>query len=70
VQEAVEALCLMSQSLSEGGKDPTKMMENMHMVFFGPAGVGKSETARRFGKVLYNLRVIVSVAEVVQRAFR
>jgi hypothetical protein len=60
VQQAVDRLCRTSQMASDEGRDPSSMMDSMHMVFYGPAGVGKSETARRFGRVLYNLRVLVS----------
>ncbi len=59
MQRAVDRLCRTSQMASDEGRDPAELMADMHMVFYGPAGVGKSETARRFGRLLYNLRVLV-----------
>lgn len=58
VQEAVERLCRTAQMASDEGRNPSDLLSECHMVFYGPAGVGKSETARRFGRVLFNLRVL------------
>lgn len=54
----MERLCRTAQMASDEGRNPSDLLSECHMVFYGPAGVGKSETARRFGRVLFNLRVL------------
>ena len=68
VQELVERFIRTAEVGALEGKDPSDLLGESHVVFYGPAGVGKSETARRFGQFLYQLRVLPEPAVTEVRA--
>jgi SpoVK/Ycf46/Vps4 family AAA+-type ATPase/DNA-binding transcriptional MerR regulator len=58
VQAVVEELEASVEVAEEEGKNPQSVVENMHMIFHGPPGTGKTTCAKRFGIMFKHLNLL------------